>query len=505
MAQPSRSNGTAGPLGEHRGNHEVSYGSFDNSGGGVGSLTRRRSTHAVPNRVPSTTWRSARDAAHDGCDAVTPTNSMRRRGSAISDSALGAYAASMERKVDLQLHERHAGMVEALEGYNSPMNALLVFVPLGIAAGLLDWSQTLVFLFNFLGVIPLAMILGRATEDIAAHTNQTIGGLINATFGNAVELILSFSALKQGKLDVIRDTLVGSVLSNLLLVLGASFFFGGLVYREQEVLAAVAEANGDLLSFSMFGFVLPAIFSLALMSNTTIGETKRELVEARFSLFTAVVLLAMYILYLVFQLYTHAELYAEVEEEANPDVEAGGSAPDGPIGDAAAAVSSPLEPDSSASEAVASLPMASAILVCAVVVVSICSEFVVGSIEGFSRAAGLGESFIALVLLPIIGNAVEHWAAVVTAVKDKMDLSIGIACGSSVQIALFVAPVMVIVSWFAGAARLTLNFHLFETVCLVMSVQVVTMTMRDSRTNWLEGSVLLCCYLIIASAFFFMG
>lgn len=272
----------------------------------------------------------------------------------------------------------------------------------------------------------------------------------------------------------------------------------------------MAEANGDLLSFSMFGFVLPAIFSLALVSNTTMDETKREVVEARFSLFTAIVLLSMYILYLVFQLYTHADLYAEVEEEAaapDPrDPEAGGNAPSGPIGGAGSALPPPVESDDSpVSEAVASLPVASVILVSAVVVVSICSEFVVGSIEGFSRSVGLGESFIALVLLPIIGNAVEHWAAVVTAIKDKMDLSIGIACGSSVQIALFAAPVMVIVSWFTGEARLTLNFHLFETVCLVMSVQVVTMTMRDSRTNWLEGAVLLCCYLIIASAFFFMG
>lgn len=490
-------------------NNDISYGSIDHMAGSNG-LARRRSTHAVPNRVPSTTWRSARDGAVDHRpDALTPSNSMRRRESAISDSALGAYGAAVERKVDLQLHERHAGMVEALEGYNSPMNVLLVFVPLGVAAGVLGWSQTLVFMFNFLGVIPLAMILGRATEDIAAHTNQTIGGLINATFGNAVELILSFSALKQGKLDVIRNTLVGSVLSNLLLVLGASFFFGGLVYREQEVLPAVAEANGDLLSFSMFGFVLPAIFSLALVSNTAMDEVKREVVEARFSLFTAVVLLAMYILYLVFQLYTHAELYAEVEaEEARPDgrdPEAGGSASNGPMGGAASIIPPPVASETPVGEAVASLPVASAILVSAVVIVSICSEFVVGSIEGFSRTVGLGESFIALVLLPIIGNAVEHWAAVVTAIKDKMDLSIGIACGSSVQIALFAAPVMVIVSWFTGTARLTLNFHLFETVCLVMSVQVVTMTMRDSRTNWLEGAVLLCCYLIIASAFFFMG
>jgi len=322
--------------------------------------------------------------------------------------------------------------------------------------------------------------------------------------------ILSLSALQQGKLDVIRNTLVGSVLSNLLLVLGASFFFGGLVYREQEVLPAVAEANGDLLNFAMFGFVLPAIFSMAMVNGGKMDEAHRMAVEARFSLFTSIVLLSMYILYLVFQLYTHAELYAEVEEEASRpdgrDPEVGGSHdPDGVAAAAAAALPVAIEPDSGAGEAVASLPVASAILVASVLVVSFCSEFVVGSIEGFSHAVGLGESFIALVLLPIIGNAVEHWAAVVTAIKDKMDLSIGIACGSSVQIGLFAAPVMVIASWFTGSARLTLDFHLFETVCLVLSVQVVTMTLRDSRTNWLEGAVLLCCYLIIAGAFFFMG
>lgn len=170
-------------------NHDISYGSIDNAAGGASAFTRRRSSHAVPSRMPSTTWRSAREGNLDRGDALTPTNSIRRRESAVSDSALGVYGASVERKVDLQLHERHAGMVEALEGYNSPMNVLLVFVPLGVAAALLKWSQTLVFVFNFLGVIPLAMILGRATEDIAAHTNQTIGGLINATFGNAVELV----------------------------------------------------------------------------------------------------------------------------------------------------------------------------------------------------------------------------------------------------------------------------------------------------------------------------
>eukprot|EP00168_Porphyra_purpurea_P013106 TRINITY_DN354_c0_g1_i3.p1 TRINITY_DN354_c0_g1~~TRINITY_DN354_c0_g1_i3.p1 ORF type:complete len:501 (+),score=168.79 TRINITY_DN354_c0_g1_i3:231-1733(+) len=499
----------AGGMADPLGNNDVTYGSIDNTMGG-GALTRRKSVSGAVGRMASTMWRSARDGVDGGgSDALASPSSFRRRGSAMSDTALGAYAAA-ERKVDLQLHERQAGITEALAGYNSPMNILLVFAPLGIVAGFLHWSETFVFVCNFLGVIPLAMILGRATEDIAAHTNQTIGGLINATFGNAVELILSFSALQQGKLDVIRNTLVGSVLSNLLLVLGASFFFGGLVYREQEVLPQWRKPMGTCS-------ILPclALFSLPSFPwrwSAAARWTQRTAWRWRpaFSLFTSIILLTMYILYLVFQLYTHAELYAEVDEEAarpdGRDPEAGGSHnPDGVAAGAAAALPVATEPDSIGGEPVASLPVASAILVASVMVVSFCSEFVVGSIEGFSHAVGLGESFIALVLLPIIGNAVEHWAAVVTAIKDKMDLSIGIACGSSVQIGLFAAPVMVIASWFTGSARLTLDFHLFETVCLVLSVQVVTMTLRDSRTNWLEGAVLLCCYLIIAGAFFFMG
>lgn len=187
-----------------RQNNDISYGSIDHGASSGGGLTRRKSAHAAVSRMGSTTWRSAREVTDSG-GGLSPRSSFRRRESSASDPAISTFGAVMERKVDLQLLERQAGIVEALEGYNSPMNVLLVFVPLGMAAHFLGWSQTLVFLFNFLGVIPLAMILGRATEDIAAHTNQTIGGLINATFGNAVELVRSlqssiFADLSRGRM-----------------------------------------------------------------------------------------------------------------------------------------------------------------------------------------------------------------------------------------------------------------------------------------------------------------
>ena len=333
------------------------------------------------------------------------------------------------------------------------------------------------------------MLLGKATEDIAEHTNQTFGALVNVTFGNAVELILCISALRAGKMELIQNTIAGSVLSNLLLVLGSAFFFGGLRYREQIVLPAVSEANADLLSFAVFGFSIPALFAMALPESATKADA-----EERMSLVTSICLLLIYCMYLYFQLYTHAELY-----------ESGGSAQDiinevelFGIEEGDAEVEEEEEP-------VASLPVALGILIGMVVLVAFSSEMIVASIDGFSARVGLGEKFIAVVLLPVVGNAVEHMSAIFVARHNKIDLSIGIACGSSVQIALFAAPLLVVVSWMFGDAHLTLNFQLFETICLGFSVFVVNATLRDSRSNWLEGALLVMCYFILASAFYFMG
>lgn len=404
-----------------------------------------------------------------------------------------------------QLNQLKNGVSLGLEGYSSWLNLLLIFVPLSIFAALFHAQEVYIFVSSFIGMIPLAMLLSKATEDIAVHTNQTLGGLVNVTFGNAVELILCVTALRANKLDLVRNTIAGSVLSNLLLVLGTAFFFGGLRYREQEVLPAVSEANADLLSFAVFGFSIPALFAMALPESAEKAQA-----EERMSLVTSVCLLVIYCMYLFFQLYTHAELYEEstaMGSAGGGDVEsAEREGENAGEGDAAAErnVNRGEELEDSG-EAVASLPVAVAILVGMVVLVTLDSELLVDSIDGFSRRVGLGEKFIAVVLLPVIGNAVEHMSAILVARHNKIDLSIGIACGSSVQIALFAAPVLVVVSWVVGYEHLTLNFELFETICLGFSVFVVNATLRDSRSNWLEGALLVMCYLILAAAFYFMG
>lgn len=210
--------------------------------------------------------------------------------------------------------------------------------------------------------------------------------------------------------------------------------------------------------------------------------------EERMSLVTSVCLLVIYAMYLLFQLYTHAELYQPAS-----DIESGGSADglDAAVGDV--------------TETVASLPVAIGILAGMIGLVGIASELLVSSIDGFSERVGLGQKFIAVVLLPVVGNAVEHMSAILVARHNKIDLSIGIACGSSVQIALFAAPCLVVFSWVFGWTHLRLNFGLFETICLGFSVFVVNATLRDSRSNWLEGAVLVMCYFILAAAFYFMG
>mmetsp|Transcript_7849 Transcript_7849/g.34947 ORF Transcript_7849/g.34947 Transcript_7849/m.34947 type:complete len:403 (+) Transcript_7849:1093-2301(+) len=383
--------------------------------------------------------------------------------------------------------------LSGLEGYWSTLNYLLIFVPLGICTGFFGAPKVLVFILNFIGCVPLATILGKATEDLATHTNATVGGLLNATFGNAVEIILSIAALRQGRLDVIRYTLVGSILSNLLLVLGSSFFFGGLIYREQEVHKVVAESNADLLVAASFGFALPSVFGVALSE----GKGHERVAEI-FSLVTAICLLLIYAMFLYFQLFTHYNSYLDEEDE-----EAGGSVTDPTAVESESLDGGEEEVEADAEEeVVASFNVALGILLVVVVLVSICSEYIVSSISQFSRAAGLGQTFVAIIFLPVIGNAVEHFSAVMVAMKDKMDLSIGIACGSSVQIAAFASPVMVILSWIFGRNHLTLDVGIFNSICIVMSVFLVNTTMRDSQTNWLEGALLLTVYVVIGCAIF---
>lgn len=399
--------------------------------------------------------------------------------------------------------------LHGLDGYSSKLNFLLIFVPLAFIAYLMEMSSIFAFSTSFLGMVPLAMLLGKATEDIAEHTNDTLGAMVNVTFGNAVELILAISALHAGKMQLIQDTIAGSVLSNLLLVLGSSFFFGGLVHYEQVVLPAVSEANADLLSFAVFGLSVPALYATAVPKSDQMNGAI-EMV----SLFTSIGLLVIYGMYLFFQMYTHAELYEPASTRNS--LHANGVQGQGPDESAAMMEEAMRSIDTEGEDQradqgadnshsrVASLPAAIIILTVMVAFVAVLSEILVSSIDGFSEKVGLGEKFIAVILLPVVGNAVEHLSAILVARHNKIDLSIGIACGSSVQIALFAAPLLVVISWIFGPQHLTLNFQLFETICIGFSVFVVNATLRDSRTNWLEGAVLITCYFIVATAFFFI-
>lgn len=371
----------------------------------------------------------------------------------------------------------HVTKVTLLSNY---VNFLLVMVPVGIVAGAMGWNSTAVFTINFFAIIPLAAVLSFATEEISIKLGDTMGGLLNATFGNAVELIVSIVALKDGQIEVVQSSMLGSILSNLLLVMGMCFFFGGLVHRgrngagtEQTFSGAVAQTTCSLMTLSSASLVIPAALYAVLDRNNSGDKNQSILILSRG---TAIILLLLYVLYLVFQLRTHSNLFdAEVQGGAEEDGE--GEVPTmGPI---AAAI----------------------VLVVVTVLVAVCADYLVGSIDDIVESANISKAFIGLILIPIVGNAAEHVTAVVVALRDKMDLAMGVAIGSSIQIALGVTPFLVIVGWIIGQP-MSLRFETFETVAFAVSVLVVTYTVQDGKSNYLEGAMLLGLYIIIAVAFY---
>ncbi|KAJ3149469.1 hypothetical protein HDU89_003833 [Geranomyces variabilis] len=349
--------------------------------------------------------------------------------------------------------------------FSNWINVLLPFAPLGILSGLLGWNSALTFTFNFFALLPMAKLLGVATEELALRTNQTIGGLLNATFGNAVELIVGLIALQQGLLDVVRASLLGSILSNLLLVLGASFLAGGLYHKNQTFNTTAAQTSASLLSIVVMAFVVPAAFHLVVVENS--DKLLLELSRG-----TAVLLFLIYVLFLVFQLKTHTELFTgeASEEEEEPNLTIGVSV---------------------------------ALLITITLLVSVCGEYLVGSIESVAESWHLSKTFVGLIMLPIVGNAAEHVTAVTCAMRNKMDLVIGVAIGSSMQIALLVTPMCVIFGWIIDQP-LSLAFSSFETAILFVSVFVVNSIIQDGKTNYLEGAMLLVAYCIVGWAFFVM-
>ncbi|WP_302652465.1 calcium/proton exchanger [uncultured Clostridium sp.] len=342
---------------------------------------------------------------------------------------------------------------------------MLLFVPISFIGKFLNFSPTIMFILAALSIIPLAGIMGEGTEEISSYTGPKIGGFLNATFGNATELIISFFALKSGLFEVVKSSIAGSIIGNILLVLGASMFIGGLKHKTQNFNINVVETTYSMLLFSLIGLCVPAFFTHTI--NPNLLNTRYE----GLSLVVAIVMFILYILSLIFSFFTHKDLYATTTEEEGH-------------------------------ESKWSLKKSIAILIIATVIIAIESEFLVGGIEDITSKLGLSEFFVGIILIPIIGNAAEHSTAITMALKNKMDVAIEIALGSSLQIILFVAPVLIFLSLLF--TPMSIIFNPFELVSLIASVIIANKVASDGQSNWLEGAQLMAVYFIIAAGFFIL-
>ncbi|KAH7687954.1 Calcium/proton exchanger protein [Dioscorea alata] len=348
------------------------------------------------------------------------------------------------------------------------LNLLLPCGPAAIVVNYLTAYHGCVFLLSLLGIIPLAERLGFATEQLAFFTGPTAGGLLNATFGNATELIISIFALKSGMLRVVQQSLLGSILSNILLVLGCAFFCGGISFHKEQVFnKSAATMNSGLLLIAVMGLLSPAVL------HYTHTEAHFGASELALSRFTSSVMLLVYAFYIVFQLKNQKVTsdHADEEESADNDV--------------------------------AEISKWEAIIWLAVIAawISVLSEYLVKTIEGASLALKIPIAFISVVLLPVVGNAAEHASAITFAMKDKLDISVGVAIGSSTQIAMFGIPFSVVLGWLMGRP-IDLNFQLFETAILFITVLVLAFMLQDGSSNYFKGMMLVLCYLIVAASFY---
>ncbi len=345
---------------------------------------------------------------------------------------------------------------------------LLLFIPVSLAAHFLEWGELTVFITAGLAILPLAAWMGTATEEIAVVVGPSLGGLLNATFGNATELIIALVALNAGLIDVVKASIAGSIISNLLLVMGFSMLLGGLRYKEQTFQPIVARVNADSMNLAVIAILMPTA-----MNYTSQGINEQTI--QNLSIAVAVVLILVYALTLLFSMKTHSYLYdvgvVETEAEETP-------------------------------HAKPNIKLWVGVLLVCTLLVAIESEMLVDSLEVATSQLGLTALFTGVILVPIVGNAAEHATAVSVAMKNKMDLSLSVAVGSSMQIALFVAPVLVIAGRILGKP-MDLDFQPFELVAVVVSVLIANSISSDGKSNWLEGTLLLAAYTVLGFAFYF--
>ena len=355
------------------------------------------------------------------------------------------------------------------------LQLLLVFVVLAPLAQALHWGALAVFVCSALAIVPLAGVMGEATEQLASRLGAGVGGLLNATFGNAAELIIALVALHDGLYDVVKASLTGSIIGNILLVLGVAMLAGGIARERQKFDRVAAAASSTLLALAALALVVPAMFHFvaeAEVANATLTRAHEAAIEQRLSLEIAVVLFASYLLSLLFTLRTHRHLYRGAAEHHE----------DTPVRVVRAGIT----------------------LLVATVLVAWMSELLVGSVEDTSRALGLTPVFVGVIVVAVVGNAAEHSTAVSVAIKNHMDLALNIAIGSSIQIALFVAPVLVFASYAMPRGPMDLRFSLFEVLAVLAAVGVVNLVAQDGESNWLEGAMLLAAYIVLGLAFFFL-
>ncbi len=353
------------------------------------------------------------------------------------------------------------------------INWLLAFIPIAIALEHIGTSpEPLIFFSAALGIVPIAGLIVRSTEQIAVRTGDAIGGLLNATFGNAPELIITLVALRAGYLDMVRASIIGVILANLLLALGLSFFLGGLRFKTQRYNAGASRLYSSMMLLAAMSIVVPSTFSRYFAPEHTMRE------EQLLNIGIAGLLLIAYVFYLLFSLKTHPATFASTEGHS------------GAHGHGDSAVWS-------VQRSVVSLIVAS-------LLAAWLSEILVGAAEGTGNALGMSEIFMGIVLLAIVGSAAESSSAIAVATKGKMDLTIGIALGSSIQIALFVAPMLVFASYFIAPEPLELSFNRAEIGSLFLAVLIGIVVCGDGETNWFKGVQLTVFYLIIAMMFYFM-
>jgi Ca2+:H+ antiporter len=463
-------------------------------------------------------------------------------------------------------------------------NVLLVLVPLGLVGDLLHASPLVIFLSNFLGIFPLGILLGRFTEDIAWYSSAAWGALLNATFGNAVELIFAIAALRHHMTDVLKATMLGSIIGNELFVTGFCFLLGGLYFREQSFAPTFSDTNMSVLYIATIGLLFPTVFDQAIHTHRKQTTPTEETWDLRVSRWTALALLMLYIAYLVFELYTHAQSDARDTHmpmrDADRSVHGSGHVSRGkpwtsthpahaPLcaapcsqnacspsetelsclesgsqrfsvkrhsasssgeggkehavidpedgADAALTQEADREQPSNSLDGAANIETvdgtlidgpemslwanAISLLTCTVLI-SLCTDRLVGALDAAAAALALPPTFISFILMPLVGNIAEHLGAVSMAMQNKMDLAVRIAIGSAVQIGLMVFPVLVLIAWVIDTP-LTLQIPMFGAFALVASTVVVVNTMRDSTSNWLEGLELLAVYLITCVCFYY--